>query len=134
MLELGGLKWPTSALGPQSTLRCACHSSPPVRRYCGALTWSPPASRGIFPPKTGSSEELTYRLDELTGAYSHIHLAATYRDALGDTHQVDETIEIRDWWQTLQEAHVRLVREPAEESVKELGKMRKALDTRSLGM
>jgi len=45
---------------------------------------------------------------------------ATYRDALGDAISTDETFEIREWWQIVKDAKVRLPHDPAEETVMQL--------------
>jgi hypothetical protein len=81
----------------------------------------------LFAPDPDSPGQVIHHLDKLVKHYSHIRLVATYRDALGEAVASDETFEIREWWQIVQDAKVRLPHDPAEETVKELTNIGKQL-------
>lgn len=98
------------------------------------VTWrahvlAPTESHEFFVPHPDKPGQVIYHIGELIKHFSHIKLVATYRDALGDSHSIDEAVEIRDWWHVIEEAHVRLHHDPAEETVKELEKLRKPLES-----
>jgi hypothetical protein len=97
------------------------------------VTWrahivAPNEVRQIFPPKQDDPHQIITSLSELTTLYTHVRLTAAYKDAAGELHTTDEAIEVREWWTALRAAHERLQHDPAEETVKELEKLRKAVE------
>jgi hypothetical protein len=96
------------------------------------ITWSqhvvaPGEVREFFPPNPAAPNQRIYRLDALTAIYSEIRLVATFRDALGELHESDDRIEIRDWWEVIKNAYVRVSKDTPEETVKELAKIAEQL-------
>lgn len=89
---------------------------------------APNEAHELFPPDPDKQGERVYHIDNLTKHYTHIHLRATYEDALGGAHTTDDRVEIREWWQVLQDANERLPHDPAQEVVKQLEKIDRHLD------
>jgi hypothetical protein len=88
---------------------------------------APNEHRDFIPtPPDDPHAQLGY-LNRLTERFSHIRLVAEYKDALGTTHHTDETIEIREWWRGVVEAHSLVVKDWDEETAKELGKINDTL-------
>jgi hypothetical protein len=79
----------------------------------------------VTPPDEPNAQ-LGY-INRLVERYSHIRLEASYKNALGTTLAIDETIEIREWWKHQVDAHTLVVKDWSEEQAKELDKMTKAI-------
>ena len=91
---------------------------------------APNQSIELFPPKPDAPNESLYYLDEMTALFTHIRLRAVFRDALGDPHEADHTIEVREWWRVLQKARVKLpdhLQADAVKHLKEIGSNLKTL-------
>jgi hypothetical protein len=78
-------------------------------------------------PADDPNAQLGY-LDRLIERFDHIHLVATYKDALGGSYTTDESIEIRDWWRGVVAAHSLVVHDPQQDQASELEKIRKVLE------
>jgi hypothetical protein len=90
---------------------------------------APDEAHELFVPNADKPGQTFYRIDELTSRWTHLHLVATYRDALGGIHRTDERVEIREWWAIVQAARERLTYEPLDEIGKELKKISGHLQT-----
>jgi hypothetical protein len=67
-------------------------------------------------------------MDGLVAKHPTIALAGTIRDALGQTHAVDERIDVAEAWGRLENALHRWEEPPDRKVVRELEKIRKELD------
>jgi hypothetical protein len=78
-------------------------------------------------PKEQRSDFL--RLDQTTARFSRLRLTGRCRDVLGEEHVIDETFEIREWWETMKKAQILLPRDLPEEMARSLEKIEKDLKT-----
>lgn len=67
------------------------------------------------------------RLDATTARFSRLRLTGRCRDVLGDEYAIEETFEIREWWETLKEAQVLMPHEWPEEMAGSLKNIEKDL-------
>lgn len=82
-----------------------------------------------FAPKhRGAEDGGIVRLTALTQEFTHVRLLGRCRDALGGVHQIDERIEIREWWRVLQEANHIVDKDELHELRVEAEKLRKATE------
>jgi hypothetical protein len=76
------------------------------------------------------SGEFIY-LDKQIESFRRLHLTGSCSDVLGEKHEVDETLELEEWWEflkaTLHRFH-RFLEEWEEEFPKRLQKIEKYLD------
>lgn len=73
-----------------------------------------------FIPATGEQSSEAFLLDNQTKRFSNLRLTGSYRDALGDEHQVDERFDIRDWWEFKKASLERFERDWRDEVPKHL--------------
>lgn len=67
-------------------------------------------------------------INRLTERFDHVRLDATYKDALGSSHETHESIEIRNWWASLGKARHLVTHDYSAETVKELEKIGKGVN------
>jgi hypothetical protein len=66
--------------------------------------------------------------DDLVAKHPTIALSGTFLDALGQTHTVDERIDVAEFWGRLENANERWVESADRKVVRELEKIRKELE------
>jgi hypothetical protein len=116
---------PGPAIDVRATLTFEPGGAPIEWRY-GVL--APGETHDLAPSPKGTEEDSQFYLDELTKRFTHLRVAATYSDALGDPHAVEESVEIREWWSAVQSSKQLVEHHWPEETVKELEKLRKAVE------
>ena len=67
-------------------------------------------------------------MDDLVAKHPTIALAGKIRDALGQTHTVDERIDVAEFWDRLENANERWVESADRRVVRELERIRKELE------
>lgn len=67
-------------------------------------------------------------MDDLVAKHPTISLAGKIRDALGQTHTVDERIDVAEFWGRLEQANERWVESADRKVVRELEKIRRELE------
>lgn len=68
--------------------------------------------------------------NDLTSRYRAMKLIGQCRDALGEAHTIDEEFDLAEWWQLAVQAHERIERGPKSPVVRELERIRQALESR----
>jgi hypothetical protein len=100
----------------------------------GRVEWrqrvvAPGESHILNPLPDGAGSEKQFELDRMTERFTHLRLVGTYADALGARHDVDDQVEIREWWRLLRASGQQLEHDWTEESAKALRKIATALET-----
>jgi hypothetical protein len=68
------------------------------------------------------------RMPALTEQFADMRLKGTCRDAMGEEYAIDETFDVRDWWQTAVAADERLMRGKTPEVVTALENVAASID------
>jgi hypothetical protein len=74
-----------------------------------------PGEQHQFVPPEGVSD-----IETLVGRYPVIRLAGEFTDVVGESHQVDDSMDIAEWWSNLARAKRRFEVEPLAQIAKEL--------------
>lgn len=134
----GAAFWRIASIGPGPALDLDVDVTPEpggVTRALRMPVMIPGETHDLIPladPKDQKSDFL--RLDETTSRFSQLRLKGRCRDVLGTEHPIDETFEVRDWWETVKEAQVLLAHDWSEEMAKSLEKIEKDLQAIAKGL
>jgi hypothetical protein len=120
----GYLRLSNVGSGPALTVNVTMNIEPggPVIHWEGHVLV--PGEAHEFIPRAEDKTLDLFRLNALVDRFDHISLHATYKDALGELHKVDDRIEIREWWRALETAHQIVGHDYPQEATNELKKIR----------
>lgn len=68
-------------------------------------------------------------IDNAIELFSYLRLSGTCRDALGEVHEIDERVDIREWWNELRISNETVPHDWPEEAARTLDKIHKELQS-----